>query len=90
MVRQQQQCLFFSPLADVVGITRQTAVLAFQYGDAITNQIIPTSGALLGILGLAKVPWDRWFKYNWKLVLIWFGIAVVFLFTATTINYGPF
>jgi len=79
-----------SPLADVVGITRQTAVLSLTYGDAITNQIIPTSGALLGILGLSKVPYEHWFKYNWKLVVIWSGIGALLLVVASTIQLGPF
>ncbi len=79
-----------SPLADVLGITRQTAVLAFQYGDAFSNQIIPTSGALLGILALAKVPYDRWLKYNWKLVALWSLVGAVSVFVASLIELGPF
>lgn len=79
-----------SPLADVVGITRQTATLSLTYGDAITNQIIPTSGALLGILGLSKVPYERWVKYNWKLVVIWTVMAALLLIVASTIQLGPF
>lgn len=79
-----------APLADVVGITRQTAVLAVTYGDAFTNQIIPTSGALLGALGIANVPYERWIKYNWKLAAIWTIAGTIILIIATTINYGPF
>lgn len=78
------------PLADVIGMTRQTAVLAFQYGDAFSNQIIPTAGSLLGILGLANVPYDRWLKYNWKLVLYWSIAGAVLVFVAATIQLGPF
>lgn len=79
-----------TPLADVVGITRQTAVLAFQYGDAFSNQIIPTSGSLLGMLAISKVPYDRWVKYNWKLVVYWSIAGAVLLFIASTIKLGPF
>lgn len=78
------------PLADVIGITRQTAVLAYQYGDAFSNQIIPTAGSLLGILGLANVPYDRWLKYNWKLVMYWSIAGAVLVFVAATIKLGPF
>ncbi len=79
-----------APLADVLGITRQTAVLAFQYGDAFSNQIIPTSGALLGILGLANVPYDRWLKYNWKLVGIWSIVGIIAVIVASLVELGPF
>ncbi|HAK40749.1 MAG TPA: putative basic amino acid antiporter YfcC [Synergistaceae bacterium] len=79
-----------SPLADVLGITRQTAVLAFQYGDAFSNQIIPTSGALLGILGLANVPYDRWLKYNWKLVGLWSIVGGIAVIVASMVELGPF
>lgn len=79
-----------APLADVIGITRQTAVLAVTYGDAFSNQIIPTSGALLGILGLSNVPYDKWLKYNWKLVLYWTIAGAVLMIIASSINLGPF
>lgn len=79
-----------TPLADVLGITRQTAVLSLTYGDAFTNQIIPTSGALLGVLGVANIPWDRWFKYNWKLVAYWTIAGCVLVAIASAINLGPF
>lgn len=79
-----------TPVSDVLGITRQTTVLSVTYGDAFTNQIIPTSGALLGVLGVANVPWDRWLKYNWKLMIWWSLAAAILLVIATTINLGPF
>ncbi len=46
-----------APLADLVGVERQVAVLAFQLGDAFTNFIVPTSGCLLGALAAAKLEW---------------------------------
>ena len=46
-----------APLADIVGVSRQTAVLAFQLGDAFTNFIVPTSGCLLGALAAARMEW---------------------------------
>ncbi len=52
-----------APLADLVGVSRQTAVLAYQFGDGFTNLIIPTSGILVGILALAKIPWTKWAKW---------------------------
>jgi len=79
-----------TPLSDVLGITRQTTALAVTYGDAFSNQIIPTSGALLGVLAVAKVPYDRWLKYNWMLVVYWTIAGCVLVAIASTIHLGPF
>ena len=51
------------PIADLTGVTRQTAVLAFQFGDGFTNMIVPTSPVLIGILGIARIPYDRWLRF---------------------------
>lgn len=79
-----------TPLADMIGITRQTAVMAFHYGDGYTNQIIPTSAALMGVLAMAKVPYEKWFKFIWPLMVIWTVIGSVMCFIAATIKLGPF
>lgn len=79
-----------TPLSDVVGITRQTAVLAYQFGDGITNSIIPTSGVLLANLSISKIKYEEWVKFIWPLMLIWTLMAAVFMVIATAINYGPF
>jgi len=55
-----------APLADLMGVTRQTSVLAFQLGDAFTNIIVPTSGCLMGVLAIAKIQWSVWIKFCWK------------------------
>jgi uncharacterized ion transporter superfamily protein YfcC len=52
-----------APLADVVGVSRQVAVLAYQFGDGFTNIIIPTSPVIIGILAIAGVPYDRWLRF---------------------------
>lgn len=79
-----------TPLADLLGITRQTAVLAFQFGDAFTNSIIPTSGSLMACLSIGNIPYEKWFKFIWPLMLIWISIGGVFLMIAHAISYGPF
>jgi len=79
-----------TPLADILKINRQVAVMAFQFGDGFTNSIIPTSGALLAYLSVANIPYDKWFKFIWPLMLIWIGIGATFLLVANMINYGPF
>ncbi|MGM9660889.1 MAG: YfcC family protein [Faecousia sp.] len=77
------------PLADMLGITRQTAVLAFQFGDGISNTFWFTNGTLLIYLGLAKVPLKSWYKFILPLHVIFFVLQVVFLFIALQIGYGP-
>jgi uncharacterized ion transporter superfamily protein YfcC len=58
-----------APFSDLVGISRQATVLAFQFGDGFTNMITPTSGILIGCLGIARVPYDKWFRWVWKLIV---------------------
>jgi len=78
------------PLADALGIKRQVAVLAFQFGDGFNNSLIPTSSTMLAACTIAKVPYDRWFRFLWKLVLIWTALGAVILMLADNMGYGPF
>ncbi|MBW1811349.1 MAG: putative basic amino acid antiporter YfcC [Deltaproteobacteria bacterium] len=68
-----------APLADLSGITRQTAVLAYQFGDGFTNMIIPTSGVTVGTLAMAKIPFERWFKWNFPMQIAFFVMSLLFL-----------
>ena len=52
-----------APFSDLVGLSRQATVMAFQFGDGFTNMITPTSGVLIGSLGVAKIPYDKWLKW---------------------------
>jgi uncharacterized ion transporter superfamily protein YfcC len=52
-----------APLADVVGVSRQVAVLAYQFGDGFTNIIVPTSPVIIGMLSIAGIPYDRWLRF---------------------------
>ncbi|MEG1824767.1 MAG: AbgT family transporter [Cloacibacillus sp.] len=79
-----------APLADVVGLTRQTAVMAFQLGDGLTNMIIPTMGALVVYIGVAKVSFSTYFKWVFPLYLMLMGVGAVGLLIATFIKLGPF
>lgn len=58
-----------APFADLIGLSRQATVLAFQFGDGFTNMITPTSGVLIAVLGLARIPYAVWFKWVWKFIL---------------------
>ena len=79
-----------APLADLVGVTRQTACIAFQMGDGISNIFTPTSGYLMASLAIAKVPWDKWAKWILPLIGIWYAIGAVFVVIAQAIQLGPF
>lgn len=79
-----------SPLSDVIGVTRQTAVLAYQCGDGFWNMITPTHSVLMASLGLAKVPFGKWFKFAFPLVMAWTVWVFIILAVAAFTNYGPF
>lgn len=75
------------PLADLLGITRQTAVLAFTLGDGLSNMIIPTNGILMAMLGLAGIPYERWARYILPLFLVTTVIGLLALGLAVAISY---
>ncbi|TWH78040.1 C4-dicarboxylate anaerobic carrier protein, partial [Cytobacillus oceanisediminis] len=62
------------------------AVLAYQYGDGITNSIIPTSAALMGYLAVAGIPYERWVKFIWKLIIGWLIIGSLALVAAVLVG----
>lgn len=68
-----------APLSDIIGVTRQTAVLAYQLGDGIGNILFPTSGYFMATLAIAGVPWQKWVKFFFPLFCVWVVIAVCFL-----------
>lgn len=77
------------PVSDLLGVTRQTSVLAFNFGDGFCNYILPHSTALMGIISAVNIPYDRWMKFMWKLFLIWAVTACVMTGIAQAINFGP-
>ncbi len=66
-----------APLADISGVTRQVAVLAFQLGDGFTNLIVPTSAPLMATLGVCRIDWRDWARFIWRFVLLLFVISSV-------------
>jgi len=76
-----------TPLADLLGISRQTSVLAYTLGDGLSNLIIPTSGFLMAILGLAEIPYEKWFRFMWPLFLLLSFVAIVFIGVAVYTGY---
>lgn len=79
-----------TPLADLVGITRQTAVLAFDFGDGFSNMIYPSNALLLIALGFTVVSYPRWMRWTFPLQLVMLGATSLFLAFAVFIEFGPF
>jgi uncharacterized ion transporter superfamily protein YfcC len=78
-----------SPLSDLVGITRQTTVLAFQLCEVV-NPILPTSAVTMGVLGVAKIPWEKWAKWFLPLMLVLVAFSLVALIPPVLMKWGPF
>lgn len=79
-----------APLGDLLDITRQTTVLAYQIGDGVSNIWTPTSGYFMAGLALAKIPWQKWAKWFLPCMLIAYLVGGVFVVIAAYIHYGPF
>jgi uncharacterized ion transporter superfamily protein YfcC len=76
-----------TPLSDILGISRQTAVLAYQLGDGLSNLIIPTNGILMAMIGMAGVSYQKWFKFIYRLFIITMILALAFIALAIIIGY---
>jgi uncharacterized ion transporter superfamily protein YfcC len=79
-----------APLADLVGITRQATVLAFDIGDGFANMFFPTNALLLIALGLTVVGYPKWIRWTLPLQGIMFLVSMAFLMFAVAIGFGPF
>ena len=77
-----------APLGDLVGITRQTAVFAFQLAEYI-NPVLPTSGVTMGVLGLAGLKWEKWAKWMVPLLIAWVLFAALALVPPVLTRWGP-
>lgn len=76
-----------APFADLVGVSRQAMVLAFQFGDGFTNMLTPTSGVLMAALAMARIPYSEWVKWIWKGVIVLLVLGFLLLLP-TLIIYG--
>jgi uncharacterized ion transporter superfamily protein YfcC len=79
-----------APLGDLLGITRQTNVLAYQLGNGLTNVFIPTQGYFMAALGILGIPWSKWVRWLLPLLLIWIAIGCGAVLIAQAIHWGPF
>ncbi|MBE9467707.1 MAG: YfcC family protein [Bacteroidetes bacterium] len=79
-----------APFSDLIGISRQATVMAFQFGDGFTNMITPTSGVLIGVLGVAKIPYQKWVKWITPLMIILMVIGLLLLIPTVTMKLNGF
>ena len=68
-----------APFSDMIGVSRQATVLAFQFGDGFTNMITPCSGVLMAVLSVARIPYEKWFRWVWKFILMLIVLGFVLL-----------
>lgn len=75
-----------APFSDLVGVSRQSMVLAFQFGDGFTNMITPTSGVLVAALAMARIPYAEWVKWIWKMVLVLLVLGFLLLLPTALVS----
>lgn len=79
-----------SQFSDLVGLSRQATVMAFQFGDGFTNMITPTSGVLIGVLGVARIPFSKWVKWVTPLMIILGILGFLLLIPTVTMKLNGF
>ena len=79
-----------APFSDMVGVSRQAMVLAFQFGDGFTNMITPTSGVLIAALAMARIPYTQWVRWIWKGVLVLLGLGLLLLLPTVLLDIAGF
>jgi uncharacterized ion transporter superfamily protein YfcC len=79
-----------APFSDLIGLSRQATVMAFQFGDGFTNMITPTSGVLIGVLGVARIPYEKWVKWIIPLMAILMILGFILLIPTVTMELNGF
>ncbi|TAJ12854.1 YfcC family protein [Marinilabiliaceae bacterium JC017] len=79
-----------APFSDLIGLSRQATVMAFQFGDGFTNMITPTSGVLIGVLGVAKIPYAKWVKWITPIMVVFILIGFLLLIPTVTMELNGF
>ena len=79
-----------APFSDLIGVSRQATVMAFQFGDGFTNMITPTSGVLIAVLGVARIPYDKWLRWVWPLILALIILGFLLLIPTVTMQLDGF
>lgn len=76
-----------APLSDLVGVSRQIAVLAYQLGAGFVDAFTPVSASLIGVLGVARIEWGKWAKFQIKMQAFFFLLGTIFIAIAVAINF---
>ena len=76
-----------APLGDLVGVSRQVTVLAYQFGDGFSNMLVPTQAVLVGVLAMAGIPYDRWLRFILPLMVKIWIVSSIALAVAVWIGY---
>lgn len=79
-----------APFSEIIGLSKQATVMAFQFGDGFTNMITPTSGVLIAVLGMARIPYDKWFKWVWKFMLMLILLGFLLLIPTVLLKMNGF
>jgi uncharacterized ion transporter superfamily protein YfcC len=79
-----------APFSDMIGVSRQATVLAFQFGDGFTNMITPCSGVLMAVLSVARIPYGRWFGFIWKFILALVVVGFLLLLPTLFLSLSGF
>jgi uncharacterized ion transporter superfamily protein YfcC len=79
-----------APFSELIGLSKQATVMAFQFGDGFTNMITPTSGVLIAVLGVSRIPYDKWFRWAWKFILLLVILGFLLLIPTVLIPMNGF
>ena len=79
-----------APFSELIGLSKQATVMAFQFGDGFTNLITPTSGVLIAVLGVSRIPYDKGFKWAWKFILVLVILGFLLLIPTVLIPMNGF
>ena len=76
-----------APLSDLVGVSRQIAVLAYQLGAGFVDAFTPVSASLIGVLGVARIEWGKWAKFQIKMQAFFFIMGTIIIAIAVAMNF---
>ncbi|MDF9831674.1 AbgT family transporter [Parabacteroides sp. PF5-6] len=79
-----------APFSELIGLSKQATVMAFQFGDGFTNMITPTSGVLIAVLGVSRIPYDKWFRWAWKFILVLTLLGAILLIPTVLLSMNGF
>jgi len=79
-----------APFSDLIGVSRQATIMAFQFGDGFTNMITPTSPVLIGVLGVAKIPYEKWVKWIGGMMIVLMILGLLLLIPTVTLDLNGF